>query len=74
MNTVLLIATGSIVLAGYRVWILRKKNINPVKALGLGMDRRSFINLIVGIIICMSAITVIFLVEWGTGLISVTYK
>ena len=59
-------------LAGYRVWILRKKNINPVKALGLGMDRRSFINLIVGIIICMSAITVIFLVEWGTGLISVT--
>ena len=68
----LLIIVGALLLAGYRVWSLRKRGVPAAAALGFGLDRRPFINLAVGTVISAAAMSAIFLLEWSRGLLAVT--
>ncbi|MBZ5553097.1 MAG: hypothetical protein LAO21_10280 [Acidobacteriia bacterium] len=67
-----MIIVGAVLLAGYRVWSLRRRGVSIGTALGFGLDRRPFINLAVGTLISAVAMSAIFLLEWKRGLLSVT--
>ena len=68
----LLIIAGGVLLAAYRVRSLRKRGVPVPAALGVGLDRRPFINLTVGAIIGVLAMSAIFLFEWSGGMLSIT--
>lgn len=68
-----LIIVGAVLLAGYRVWSLRRRGVPVATALGFGLDRRPFVNLAVGAVISALAMSAIFLLEWSSGLLAVTH-
>jgi membrane protease YdiL (CAAX protease family) len=68
----LLILVTAVLLGGYRVWSLRRRRVSIAQALGVRLSRRSFVTLAVGAAIGAAAMTMVFLIEWGSGLLSVT--
>ncbi|MGZ4887310.1 MAG: hypothetical protein ACXVJK_05925, partial [Candidatus Aminicenantales bacterium] len=68
----LLLIVGAGLLAVYRVRSLRKRGAPVPAALGVGLDRRPFVNLTVGAMIGAVAMSAIFLVEYSGGMLSIT--
>jgi CAAX protease family protein len=68
----LLILVTAVLLGGYRVWSLRRRGMSITQALGVRFSRRSFVTLAVGAAISAAAMALVFLIEWWTGMLSVT--
>src|SRR5215831_19336420 len=68
----LFLILGAVLLAAYRARFLRSRGVPVAVSLGFGLDRRPFLNLAIGIFVSAAAMTGIFLLEWSSGLLSVT--
>jgi membrane protease YdiL (CAAX protease family) len=68
---VVLILSTAILLAGYRVWRLRARGAAAWTALGLSLDGRSAVDVLVGAIVSTLSLSAIFVLEWSTGMLTV---
>jgi membrane protease YdiL (CAAX protease family) len=65
----LLLFIAAFILAGYRIWTLRKQKVPFSRALGIGLDRTAIADILVGTAITAFAMSVIFLIEWAAGML-----
>jgi hypothetical protein len=63
--------TVAILLAAYRVFAFRRRGKSASAALGIALDRRSLVHLLIGAFIGAMAVSTVFFVEWSSGLLQV---
>ncbi len=61
----------AILLCGYRICFFRKRHNSILAALGLALNHRSILHLILGVVVGATAISCIFFFEWSVGFLQV---
>ncbi len=69
----LLIIVAAVFLGSYRVWSFRKRRLSLAAAFGVALDSRPLVALAIGAVIGAVAMTMVFLLEWGIGALSVVH-
>jgi membrane protease YdiL (CAAX protease family) len=71
MDARVLILPAGLALGAYRAWRLRDRGVSVGAALGLSLDARSVIDVVVGAFVSSISLATVFLLEWRLGLLTV---